>query len=58
VSLKVIADSIIGGLTIHNLGPTPVTVFSHSERRAIMKARGLVEKVEHMPGDRYVGRMV
>jgi len=38
-----IADDIPGGLTIENLGPTPVTVYSHTERRRIMRARGLRE---------------
>lgn len=42
-------DEIPGGLTIQNLGSEPVTVYSHSERRAIMKARGLEERVRHVP---------
>ena len=57
-SLVTVQDSIPGGLVVHNLGPTPVTVYSHSERRDIMRARGLVEKVHHVDGDRHVGRMV
>lgn len=42
-------DGIPGGLTIENLGHEPVTVYSHSERKAIMKARGLREQVRHVP---------
>lgn len=45
-----IADDIPGGLTIENLGPEPVTVYSHSQRRRIMKARGLREAVRHIDG--------
>ena len=38
-----IADDIPGGLVIENLGPTPVRVYSHSQRRRIMAERGLRE---------------
>lgn len=41
-------DEIPGGVWLENYGPTPVQVFSHSERRAIMKARGLQEMVRHV----------
>lgn len=41
-------DEIPGGMVINNLGPEPVKVYSHSERRAIMKARGLREQVRHV----------
>lgn len=37
-------DEIVGGITLENYGPHPITVYSHSERRRIMKERGLVEK--------------
>lgn len=47
-SFKVVSDSIPGGLTIENLGHTPVTVYSHSERKDIMRARGLREQVRHV----------
>jgi hypothetical protein len=40
-----IADDIPGGLVLHNLGPTPVRVYSHTERRRIMRAQGLRECV-------------
>ena len=53
-----IPDDIPGGLVIHNLGPTPVKVYSHSERRALAERRGLVERVHHVDGDKHVGRMV
>jgi len=39
-----------GGLTLYNLGsPTPTTVYSETERKAIMKERGLREAVYHIP---------
>jgi hypothetical protein len=57
-TMRVVSDSLPGGLWVHNLGPTPVKVYSHSERRDLMRARGLVENVHHVDGDRYVGRMV
>jgi len=57
-TFTVVADAIPGGLVINNLGPKPVKVFSHAERRAIMRARGLRENVYHVDGDRHVGRMV
>lgn len=47
-SLKVVQDSIPGGLVIENMGPEPVTVYSHSERRMEMAKRGLVEAVRHV----------
>lgn len=45
-------DDIPGGMVLENLGPTPVTVYSHSERERIMKERGLElkEKWCPMPG--------
>jgi hypothetical protein len=57
-TFTVVADAIPGGLVVHNLGPKPVKVYSHAERRAIMRARGLREHVEHVDGDKFVGRMV
>lgn len=42
-------DEIPGGMVIENLGRHPVTVYSHSERRALMKARGLEEYIRHAP---------
>jgi hypothetical protein len=47
--VTVISDSIPGGLVIENLGPEPVRVYSETERRRIMKERGLVEFVRHRP---------
>ena len=54
-SFKVIPDTIPGGLWLENLGPTPVRVHSHSERRDLMRAHGLRESVRHVgtrDGDR------
>jgi hypothetical protein len=47
--VTVISDSIPGGLVIENLGPEPVRVYSETERRRIMKERGLVDFVRHRP---------
>lgn len=38
-----------GGLTLYNMGPEPVTVYSESERQTIMRERGLREAVWHIP---------
>jgi hypothetical protein len=46
--LRVVDDTILGGLTIENMGHEPVTVYSHSERRRLMKERGLREQVRHV----------
>lgn len=45
-------DEIPGGVTVENYGPKPLTFYSHSERRAYMKANGLQEreKFSPMPG--------
>ena len=47
-STTIIPDDIPGGMTIENMGPTPVTVYSKSEWRREMKARGLVNQVRHV----------
>lgn len=44
-----IRDEIPGGVWIENLGPQPVKVYSHSERRAIAAANGLEEMIRHTP---------
>ena len=41
-------DEIPGGVTLENYGHEPVTFYSHSERRAYMKAHGLQEMVRHV----------
>ena len=46
---RVRGDEIPGGLTLENLGHEPVTVYSHAERRRLMKERGLEEFVRHVP---------
>lgn len=43
-----IGDEIPGGLTVDNLGPTPVTVYSKSELRHEAEKRGLVSRVQHV----------
>lgn len=42
-------DDIPGGMWVENLGPTPVKVYSHSERLNLAKQRGLQEFVRHTP---------
>lgn len=42
-------DEIPGGVTLENYGPTPVTFYSHSERRRYMAAQGLREKETFCP---------
>jgi len=48
-----IPDSIPGGRVIENLGHDPVTVYSRSELRRELRARGLEEFVRHVgtPGE-------
>lgn len=43
-----IPDEIPGGMTVENMGPTPLTFYSKSEWRREMKARGLVNQVRHV----------
>lgn len=45
-------DSIPGGLLLENYGPTPVRVYSHTERKQLMLQRGLElrERFSPMPG--------
>ena len=47
-NLAVIQDSIPGGMVIENMGHEPITFYSKSDYRREMKARGLVNKVEHV----------
>ena len=54
-SMKVFQDSIPGGLWIENMGPTPIKVYSKSEKKFEMEKRGLSEAVRHVgtqDGDR------
>lgn len=44
----VIDDSIPGGLTIENLSAQPITVYSKSEHRIVMKQHGASLKVRHV----------
>ena len=46
--LAVIDDTIPGGLVIENMSSQPITFYSKSDYRREMKARGLVNKVEHV----------
>lgn len=42
-------DDIPGGLTLENVGPQPVTFYSHSEKRRYLREHGLEEMVRHVP---------
>ena len=42
-------DDIPGGMVLENYGPTPITVYSHTERLKIMKERGLELKERFCP---------
>lgn len=46
---SVTTDEIPGGVWIENLGRRPIKVYSHTERLAIAKERGLQEFVRHQP---------
>ena len=46
---KYFEDGIPGGLTVENLGHTPITFYSHSEKQRYMREHGWREKVEHVP---------
>jgi len=48
-SAKVVPDEFPGGLTLENLGPDPVTVYSRSELKRELKARNLEPFVRHAP---------
>jgi hypothetical protein len=47
--IKMIEDSIPGGLTIENLSAKPQTFYSKSEYREACKVAGVVNKVQHVP---------
>lgn len=48
-STSVKADDIPGGMVIENGFPEPVKVYSWSERRRLLKEKGLEELVRHVP---------
>ena len=43
---------------VENLAPTPLRFDSHSAKRAYMKAHGIREHVECVPGDKFLKRWV
>ena len=47
--VTLIGDEIPGGQVIENAGHHPVTVYSRSERKRLLEARGLREFVRHVP---------
>lgn len=47
--LVAVPDSIIGGITVDNYGPEPITFYSHAERRRYMAAQGLAERETWAP---------
>lgn len=46
--VTIIGDDIPGGMTLDNLGHEPVTVYSRTELKRIMDARGLQHFVRHV----------
>lgn len=48
-SASIAQDEFPGGKTFENLGNEPVTVYSRSELKRELKARGLEEFVRHVP---------
>lgn len=48
-SAAVAGDEFPGGQTFENLGHDPVTVYSRSELKRELRARGLEEMVRHVP---------
>lgn len=50
--VHIAGDEIVGGVTLENWGPNPVTFYSHSEMRQYAKAKGIVirEKFSPAPG--------
>ena len=46
-SLSVVDDTIIGGMTVENLGG--MTFYSKTEWRKEVKRQGLIQKVQHVP---------
>jgi hypothetical protein len=47
-NLVLIDDTIPGGMVIENMSHDPITFYSKSDYRRAMKARGLINKVEHV----------
>lgn len=47
-NLAVIDDTIVGGMVIENMASHPITFYSKSDYRREMKARGLINRVEHI----------
>lgn len=48
-TVMITRDEIVGGLTVENYGPEPVTFYTHTERRKYMKEHGLSEKETFCP---------
>jgi hypothetical protein len=51
-------DDFIGGLALENLGHDPVVVYSRSELKRELDARGLQPFVRHVDGDKHVSSWV
>lgn len=49
MTLWVVDDTYLGGLTVTNLAPDPITFQSRSAHRDYLQRHGLVNKVEHIP---------
>lgn len=49
LKLSIVTDDIPGGVTYENYGPTPITFYSHTERKRYMEAHGLTQKEKFCP---------
>lgn len=47
-------EAFIGGLTLENLGPEPVTVYSREEYKLAMARAGVEQHIKWVPGDRHL----
>ena len=47
-------ERFIGGVTIENMGPDPVTVYSREEYKAEMLKHGVEQHIKWVPGDRHL----
>lgn len=57
-STAIVADDIPGGMVVENGFPEPVRVFSHSEHRRLLAARGLEINAKWAgPNDKHLSRM-
>lgn len=47
-------EQFIGGLTLENLGPDPVTVYSRTEFKQAMLTANVEQRIKWVPGDKHL----